>query len=540
MQKLSEIKREVIPYGFLYKISVLTILLSIIPSFLIISIYSFVVPTKSIFNLTFLFLFVCCLAFLLNFLENSRFAILNESAEEIDNKIYNQILYGILNSKNTSKNTILEIHADIMKINSYIKKGIDFIFIEFLLSLVFLLPLFLLNFKIGILGCFFIAIIFFNIKFKEDKLKISTINKLDSEKKINNIWDEIKQNKELLLRKKNKINFKNHFINKINESLVVEDEFSSLVSKNKIFNRILTISIGSVFMGYGFLLFINNEIDFLAIILISILATKAISPWVNLLNYKKMKIEYSEAEKRINNLLSNINTEIEKVDLDLPLDKLEINIFQSYPDINSLANLRSVLFNLMPSDVLALLGNNGSGKTTLIKSIIGENFISKESYCRISGVDINNLSEKQKLTNIGYLAQKNETLNGDLIKNIWRFNDKHDLEATINKIIDSSSLKNLLGKEDISYCSVGEIRKILLLRTICKSPKLILLDEPESCLDDEGMQILSNIILWAKNNKAILIISTNNSNIIKMANKGLLLESGKMVKFGEITEFLKT
>ncbi len=537
MQSLSDIKKETIPYSFLYKISGLITILSIIPSFLIISIYSFVVPTKSIFNLTILCLLMCALVFVLDFLENSKFLILNESAKEIDNKIYNKVLIGIANSKNTSRNSILEIHADIIKINSFIKKGIDFIFIELCLSLVFLFPLFLLSFKLGLLGFFFIGIIFLKAKIKEEKLKELTINKNNNEKQITKIWDEIKHNKETQL---NKLIFKNYFIKKINHSLSIGIEFSELVLRNKTFNRMLTISMGSIFMGYAFLLFINNEVDFLAIILTSILAVKAISPWVNLLNYKKMKVEYNEAEKRINNLLININEEIEKINLDLPLGKLEINIIQSYPDINSLSNLRGVGFNLIPGEMLVLLGKNGSGKTSLIKSITGENFISKESYCKISGVDINNLSEDQKLINIGYLSQANEIMIGNLIKNIWRFSDNHDLNTTINKIIEVSSLKNLLEKEDMSVFSIGEIRKILLLRTICKNPRLILLDNPENSLDDEGLQMLSNIIRWAKNNKAIIITATNDLNIIKMANKGLLLENGKMIKFGEITEFLKT
>lgn len=539
MQKLSEIKKELMPYDFLYKISALSIVLSIIPSLLIISIYSLVVPTKSIINLIFIFILMLGLFWLLNLVEKSKNLLLNQAAKEIDEKLYDKSLSFIINSKNINQEIISDIHTDLFKINRYIKKGVDFIFIEIILSIIFLLPLVFINVKLGLLGTFFIAIIFINFKHKENKIKEYSINNYNSEKTTNNLWNEIIESKELYLSQMTKNNIKIHFLKSLNKSLEINNSLSHLILKNKIFNKTLGISLGTIFMAYSFILFLNNQIDFLSIILSSILSVKSITPWFNLLNYKTMKIEYEIAEKRINSLLANSNQNNQKIDLELPLGKLEINISQSYPDINSVSNLKNVAFNLMPGEVLSLLGNNGSGKTALIKSIIGENIISKESYCKISSIDINNLNEKQKTINIGYLPQNTELINGGLIQNIWRFKENHSLKETINTIIEKSSLKKILDKEDVSKCSVGEIRKILLLRTICEAPRLILLDEPESFLDEEGLKMLSNIIAWAKNNKSTVIVATNNLGIIKLSNKGLLLENGKMTKFGDIEEFIK-
>ncbi len=539
MQKLSEIKKELMPYDFLYKISALSIVLSIIPSLLIISIYSLVVPTKSIINLIFIFILMLGLFWLLNLVEKSKNLLLNQAAKEIDEKLYDKSLSFIINSKNINQEIISDIHTDLFKINRYIKKGVDFIFIEIILSIIFLLPLVFINVKLGLLGTFFIAIIFINFKHKENKIKEYSINNYNSEKTTNNLWNEIIESKELYLSQMTKNNIKIHFLKSLNKSLEINNSLSHLILKNKIFNKTLGISLGTIFMAYSFILFLNNQIDFLSIILSSILSVKSITPWFNLLNYKTMKIEYEIAEKRINSLLANSNQNNQKIDLELPLGKLEINISQSYPDINSVSNLKNVAFNLMPGEVLSLLGNNGSGKTALIKSIIGENIISKESYCKISSIDINNLNEKQKTIHIGYLPQNTELINGGLIQNIWRFKENHSLKETINTIIEKSSLKKILDKEDVSKCSVGEIRKILLLRTICEAPRLILLDEPESFLDEEGLKMLSNIIAWAKNNKSTVIVATNNLGIIKLSNKGLLLENGKMTKFGDIEEFIK-
>lgn len=539
MQKLSEIKKEIIPYNFLYKISALTILLSLIPSFFIISIYSLVVPTKSIINLTFLFFLMVALVWFLNLLEKSKNTLLEQVASEIDKKIYDSVLLFIKNSKNINQTIIKDIHNDLFKINKSIKKGLDFVFVEIVSSILFLLPLIFIDIKLGILGSIFIILIFINFKHQENKLKEYSINNHNSEKTTNIFWNDIAKNSDFYEANIKNNNIKNYFLELLNKHLASNDSLSYMILKNKISNKILAISVGTIFMAYSFILFINNQIDFLSIILTSILSVKAITPWFALTRYQTMKIEYEIAEKKVDSLLSNINQKDEKIDLELPQSKLEVNIIQSFPDANSTSNIKNVLFNLMPGEVLSLLGNNGSGKTALIKSIIGENILSKESYCKISGVDIHNLSENQKLRNIGYLPQNTELINGSLIQNIWRFKEDHPLKEIISQIIEKSSLKKILDKKDVSMCSLGEIRKIMLLRTICDNPRLILLDEPESFLDEEGFKMLSNIINWAKNNRAIIIMSTNNLGIIKLANKGLLLENGKMAKFGDIKEFIQ-
>lgn len=539
MQKLSEIKKEIIPYNFLYKISALTILLSLIPSFFIISIYSLVVPTKSIINLTFLFFLMVALVWFLNLLEKSKNTLLEQVASEIDKKIYDSVLLFIKNSKNINQTIIKDIHNDLFKINKSIKKGLDFVFVEIVSSILFLLPLIFIDIKLGLLGSIFIILIFINFKHQENKLKEYSINNHNSEKTTNNFWNDIAKNSDFYEANIKNNNIKNYFLELLNKHLVSNNSLSYMILKNKISNKILAISVGTIFMAYSFILFINNQIDFLSIILTSILSVKAITPWFALTRYQTMKIEYEIAEKKVDSLLSNINQKDEKIDLELPQSKLEVNIIQSFPDVNSTSNIKNVLFNLMPGEVLSLLGNNGSGKTALIKSIIGENILSKESYCKISGVDIHNLSENQKLRNIGYLPQNTELINGSLIQNIWRFKEDHPLKEIISQIIEKSSLKKILDKKDVSMCSLGEIRKIMLLRTICDNPRLILLDEPESFLDEEGFKMLSNIINWAKNNRAIIIMSTNNLGIIKLANKGLLLENGKMAKFGDIKEFIQ-
>lgn len=539
MQKLSEIKKEIIPYNFLYKISGLTIFLSLIPSFFIISMYSLVLPTKSIINLIFLFVLMIVLVWLLNLLEKSKNIVLEESASEIDQKIYDNVVSFIKNSKNINQTIITDIHNDLFKINKAIKKGLDFVFVEIVSSLLFLLPLVFIDIKLGLLGFIFIILIFINFKYQENKLKEYSIINNNSEKTTNNFWNDISKNNDFYDANIKNHNIKNHFLALLNKHLESSNSLADLILKNKISNKILAISVGTIFMAYSFILFINNQIDFISIILTSILSVKAITPWFGLTSYKTMKIEYEIAEKKIDSLLSTTNQENEKLDLELSYGKLEVNIIHSYPDLNSSSNLKNVLFTLMPGEILSLLGNNGSGKTALIKSITGENFLSKESYCKISGVDINNLSEKQKERNIGYLPQNTELINGSLIQNIWRFKEDHPLKEIIEKIIEKSSLKKLLDKEDVSMCSMGEIRKIMLLRTICDNPRIILLDEPESFLDEEGFIMLSNIITWAKNNKSIIIMSTNNLGIIKLANKGLLLEGGKMTKFGDIKEFIQ-
>ncbi|MDW8036313.1 MAG: ATP-binding cassette domain-containing protein, partial [Candidatus Korarchaeum sp.] len=160
--------------------------------------------------------------------------------------------------------------------------------------------------------------------------------------------------------------------------------------------------------------------------------------------------------------------------------------------------LNEVSLEVGESEVVALLGPNGSGKSTLLHTIMGKpGYEVVSGRIMLDGLDITDLSpsERAKL-GIGIMMQLPPALRGvrlrDLLKrlsNIYGADMDH-----LRKFAEELRVSNLLDRELHRGFSGGEMKRVELLLLAAQSPKLALLDEPDSGVDLESLPVLGKVI----------------------------------------------
>jgi len=168
-------------------------------------------------------------------------------------------------------------------------------------------------------------------------------------------------------------------------------------------------------------------------------------------------------------------------------------VFKQFKISNSAFTLRAQ-FNVSKGEVIALTGRSGGGKSTLLKAIAGilsEQDVSGEIL--LNGVNLRALPPEKR--EIGFQFQQaflfphlNVTENIAYPLKLRNFSKKERNERALESLrkigLESLALKSING------LSGGEMQRISFLRTLIFKPKLLLLDEPFSALDEQSKQIL--------------------------------------------------
>ncbi len=209
--------------------------------------------------------------------------------------------------------------------------------------------------------------------------------------------------------------------------------------------------------------------------------------------------------------------------------------------------INDVSLEVLPGEVLCIIGANGCGKTTLLRAI--SNFTEYQGSIKLNESEINRLKRKIIGKNISFLSQNNNSyfaytvydcvLIGrySFISNFLGRYSKDDHE----KVIDALKMVNMYQFKDktIDQLSGGELQRIYLARLIVQQPKLTLLDEPTNHLDLKyQIEILDYVKNWTVSEKIISVIVLHDLNLVqKYADKVILLDKGKYY-FGESKDIL--
>ena len=183
---------------------------------------------------------------------------------------------------------------------------------------------------------------------------------------------------------------------------------------------------------------------------------------------------------------------------DLSLERLDKKIFEN------------INFSLGTNKIVMLKGRNGSGKTSLLKSVLC--ILEPTSGSMFwKGKPINkNLYDFYN--NVTYISDKTSSVRQLTIANnikIWKriFLSKLD-KNQIDGILSNLNLTNLIDKK-VNTLSLGEIKKLELLRLVLEEKKIWILDEPLNNLDSDTIEILSQTFEDHCNNGGSILFSTH-------------------------------
>jgi len=305
------------------------------------------------------------------------------------------------------------------------------------------------------------------------------------------------------------------------------------------------ISMQSLILGFGALLALKGTITPGMMIVASILMGRALSPVEQLINVWKSWSSTRSAYQRLVELLSTNPPRITGMALPKPLGRVGLQSVTAVPPGATEAAIKNLSFTLAPGDVLGVIGPSGAGKSTLARLLVGV-WPAAVGHVRLDGADVYQWNKDELGPHIGYLPQDIELFGGTISENIARFG-----EVDAEKVVlaaKRAGVHDMILHMPMGYntplgdggagLSGGQKQRIGLARAMYDDPSLIVLDEPNSNLDDVGEKALLAAIADLHQRGKTIVMITHRTSAISVTNKLLLLTDGMAQVFGPSAEVL--
>ena len=304
---------------------------------------------------------------------------------------------------------------------------------------------------------------------------------------------------------------------------------------------------GSLLLGLGAWLLLRNELNGGAGMMIigSVLGGRVLAPLAQLVSQWSAVVNVRAAWERLEGLLVQMPAKPKNMSLPAPKGVLTVESLMAGAPGHPVAIVRGVQFGLNPGEVLAVVGPSASGKTTLARMLVGL-WPAMSGKVRLDGADIHTWDKAELGPYLGYLPQGVELLEGTLAENIARFGDVdmvqveaaarlvglHDLIMALPQGYNSP-----VGR-DGAVLSGGQRQRVGLARALYGKPVFVVLDEPNSSLDEAGDAALANAIASLKQLGTTFVVMTHRTSVLGVADKMLLMRDGAQQAFGPRDEVL--
>ncbi|MGY8526621.1 type I secretion system permease/ATPase [Paracidovorax citrulli] len=305
------------------------------------------------------------------------------------------------------------------------------------------------------------------------------------------------------------------------------------------------MSLQSLVLGLGAWLAIQGDITSGMMIAGSILMGKVLSPLEQVIGVWKQWGTARVSYQRLVELLDANPERVAGMQLPPPTGKLSVENVAAVAPNGKTPVLRDVTFALQPGDVLGVIGPSASGKSTLARLLVGvaPAVVGK---VRLDGADIYQWNKDELGPYIGYLPQDIELFAGTIAQNISRFGPI-DHEKVI-AAAQLASVHEMILRFPQGYdtpigdggagLSGGQKQRIGLARALYGAPPLIVLDEPNSNLDETGEAALARAIGMLRQAGKTVVLVTHRTSSIAVTTKLLLLVDGQARMFGPTQQVL--
>jgi PrtD family type I secretion system ABC transporter len=311
--------------------------------------------------------------------------------------------------------------------------------------------------------------------------------------------------------------------------------------------KVIQTSMNVLIYGLGAYYVLTEGFDPGIMIAASVIMGQAISPLMRAVQSAKSTVQAREAYKRVHGFCAFLDARPEKMSLPVPRGRIVAE--HLFFGIAGKLILRNVSFQLEPGDFLGLIGPNGAGKTTLSRILLGI-WPTGAGSIRLDGVEMSSWDQDELGRHIGYLPQEIELFPGTVAENIARLGpvdeqrvvdaakaaDIHDFIATM---LPEGYQTRIYGEEGIVF-SGGQKQRIGLARALYSNPTLLILDEPNSNLDEQAeAKLIATLKRLRAEQQTTCVVITHTMSLLDVANKVLMLENGTVGLFGPKNEVLE-
>ncbi|MDH4478725.1 MAG: type I secretion system permease/ATPase [Rhodoferax sp.] len=313
------------------------------------------------------------------------------------------------------------------------------------------------------------------------------------------------------------------------------------------FTGFITRAMPSLQIGLGVYLAMEGLITGGMVIVASMLVSKAMGPMNALLSNWRAIATARQAYDRVNALLLEDEVYQSQMELPEPKGELLVSDLVGLPPGAKKPVLSGISFNLGVGQVMAVVGPSAAGKSSLVKLLLGL-WAPASGSVRLDGVELCDWSHDEVGPHIGYVPQEIEFFDGTVSENIARLGP-----VDPEKVVHAAELIGMhqiilgfpqgydtpLGESGFAL-SGGQRQRLAIARAVYGSPKYVVMDEPNSNLDDAGEAALVQTISKLKEMNTTVIITTHRPRLVGAVDMMLVLKAGKQIAFGPAKSILDT
>lgn len=543
-ESLLKAKRSFIFVGFF---SFFVNLLQLTSPLYMLQLYDRVMASRSESTLLFLTLIVVVLFVTLAMLEVVRSRVLVRIGNKMDNLLSSRVFESIfmLASKSPAKASATPLN-DLTQIRQFMTGSGLFAFFDTPWMPIYICVLFLFHPYYGFFAIFagIVLMVFAVINERTTKDNLLEANKLSRESAA--FVEASLRNSEVIhamgMLGSIKKMWQNKYFGFLNAQVIASDNAGLWSNISKI-SRVL---FQSLMLGLGGYLAINAEITPGMLIAGSIVMGRALAPLDLMIASWKGFSNARESYARLNGLLSEFPAKEKPMQLPAPKGEIVVDNIVVVPPNAKQPSLKNISFRIEKGDVVGIIGPSAAGKSSLVRAILGL-WPLYAGKVRFDSADIALWDKEQLGQYIGYLPQDIELFEGTISENICRFT-----EIDSQKIIEAAKLAGVhemilhlpegydtaIGAGGMTL-SGGQRQRIGLARALYDAPSVIVLDEPNSNLDELGEKALIEAIMLLKQKGITTIIVTHRPSILHVTTKLALLQQGALQLFGPTQEVLQ-
>ncbi|HYQ19276.1 MAG TPA: type I secretion system permease/ATPase [Xanthobacteraceae bacterium] len=312
-------------------------------------------------------------------------------------------------------------------------------------------------------------------------------------------------------------------------------------------SKVLRLLLQSVILGLGAYLVIRQEMTAGAMVAASIMMGRALAPIETAIANWRAFIGARQAITRLSEALTRAAPKREVTSLPRPARSLEVEHVVMVAPGGTKPVVANVRFALKAGQAVGIIGPSGAGKTSLVRALVGI-WRPAKGCVRLDGAALDQWDLDQLGQHVGFISQTVELFDGTISENIARMNVKPDADAVL-RAAKAAGAHELILRLPNGYdtpigeggeaLSGGQRQRIALARALYGDPFLIVLDEPNSNLDNEGEMALRQAIANLKTRGAIVVLIAHRPSVLAVCDHILVLANGEQKDFGSRDEIMQ-
>lgn len=517
-------------------------IMMLIPTLYMLQIYDRVMVSKSEITLVVISIISFGLMLSMGFAEWARSKVLIAAGVNLELTLSQRLFrVSFLNRLKQTQKSTLQPFNDLAQLRQTLTGQSIYALLDAPWTPFYIVIMFLLHPWLGFLAIAFCVNLSFVAWFSAQKTKDNKDQSLEEETELNRFVHSKLRNAEVIEAHGMAKNLKFRWWQRQVEVLKTGTEAENLESKLTSTAKEITILKQSLALGMGALLVMEGELTVGAMIAANLLMTRATSPLDMMVNGWRDFKQSFDAAKRLEELLDDFPEDMQRGNSHVLKGGIQLQNISAKVATRKTPILNDVSLQVRSGEAIAVVGASGSGKSTLAKAILGiwPSFTGKISF---DGVGIYEIDREFMGPQVGYLAQDVELFDGTIAENIARMSEvDHEkvilaaqhvgMHETILHLSEGYD-HQITGKG--GALSSGQKQRVALARAIYGTPQILILDEPDSSLDEAGVKALEEVLKALKSSGTTIILITHRESLLAFVDRIVEMKNGQISSIRDV------